>query len=319
MKASILKDSLIRKFDKKLDAIIREDLKILAEIKSYTIRSGGKRIRPILHYCLCQLLGYDGKSWLDVGAIAELIHAASLLHDDVVDEAPTRRGQQSVGAKFGNKTAILTGDYLLACGIDHLNGLGYPALMDLFTQVIKDLSVSELIQMEWEKNPKITLEIYNRVVYGKTASLFGAVSSAAGVLSEISEKEKKKLGQFGIDLGSFFQKKDDAIDYFSPASKSGKVPLKDFYNGLYTYPVLLLLEKADKNDKKLIHSLFAKTERSQGDGVVILSLLSRYQIREQMDLEFKTITDGLIKFLNGFPDSGIRNLLKEQILKLLEE
>ncbi|MBW0435258.1 geranylgeranyl pyrophosphate synthase [Leptospira yasudae] len=319
MKASVFKDSLVRKFDKKLEAIIREDLKILAEIKSYTIKSGGKRIRPILHYCLCQLLGYPGKHWLDVGAIAELIHAASLLHDDVVDEAETRRGLQSVGSKFGNKTAILAGDYLLACGIDHLNGLGYPELMDIFTQVIKDLSVSELIQMEWEKNPKITLEIYNRVVYGKTASLFGAVSASAGVLSEKNEKEKKKLRQFGIDLGSFFQKKDDAIDYFTPASKSGKVPLKDFYNGLYTYPILLLLEKADKNDKKLIHSLFAKEERSQGDGVVILSLLSRYQIREQMDAEFQAIADNLMKFLNSFEESSIRNLLKEQILKLLEE
>ncbi|RHX83162.1 polyprenyl synthetase family protein [Leptospira stimsonii] len=319
MKVSVLKDSLVRKFDKKLEAIIREDLKILAEIKTYTIRSGGKRIRPILHYCLCQLLGYSGKYWLDVGAIAELIHAASLLHDDVVDEAETRRGLQSVGSKFGNKTAILAGDYLLACGIDHLNGLGYPELMDVFTQVIKDLSVSELIQMEWEKNPKITLEIYNRVVYGKTASLFGAVTSAAGILSEKSEKEKKKLRQFGIDLGSFFQKKDDAIDYFSPASKSGKVPLKDFYNGLYTYPILLLLENADKNDKKLVHSLFAKSERSPGDGVVILSLLSRYQVREQMDSEFQNIAENLMKFLNGFEESGIRNLLKDQILKLLEE
>lgn len=319
MKVSVLKDSLVRKFDKKLEAIIREDLKILAEIKTYTIRSGGKRIRPILHYCLCQLLGYSGKYWLDVGAIAELIHAASLLHDDVVDEAETRRGLQSVGSKFGNKTAILAGDYLLACGIDHLNGLGYPELMDIFTQVIKDLSVSELIQMEWEKNPKITLDIYNRVVYGKTASLFGAVTLAAGVLSEKEDKEKKKLRQFGIELGSFFQKKDDAIDYFSPASKSGKVPLKDFYNGLYTYPILLLLEKADKNDKKLIHSLFAKSERSQGDGVVILSLLSRYKIREQMDAEFQRIADNLMKFLNSFSESGIRNLLKDQILKLLEE
>lgn len=319
MKVSVLKDSLIRKFDKKLETIIREDLKILSEIKTYTIQSGGKRIRPILHYCLCQLLGYSGKHWLDVGAIAELIHAASLLHDDVVDEAETRRGLQSVGSKFGNKTAILAGDYLLACGIGHLNGLGYPELMEVFTQVIKDLSVSELIQMEWEKNPKITLDIYNKIIYGKTASLFAVVCVSAGILSDKNEKEKKKLRQFGIDLGSFFQKKDDAIDYFTSASKSGKIPLKDFYNGLYTYPILLLLDRADRNDKKLIHSLFAKPERSQGDGIVILSLLSRYQIRERMDAEFQTIADNLLEFLNGFSESTVRNLLEEQILKLLDE
>ncbi|PJZ68785.1 geranylgeranyl pyrophosphate synthase [Leptospira perolatii] len=316
MKGKGLKELLIRKFDKKLKEIIDEDLEILSEIKDYTIQSGGKRIRPILHYCVCKILGYRGEKWADVGAIAELIHAASLLHDDVVDEAETRRGIPSVGAKFGNKTAILAGDYLLACGIDHLNSLGSSELMDLFTKVIKDLSVSELIQMEWEKNSKITSEIYDSVVYGKTASLFGAVSEAAGILVELPKKSRKKLHDFGIRLGFLFQKQDDAIDYFQAGNQTGKVPLKDFKNGLYTYPVLKLLEKSDRNDKKLVHSLFGKAERNGQDEVVVLSLLNRYNIRKMLNDEFQADIEELLRFLNAYPPTEEGKLVQEQFRKL---
>ncbi|EQA45914.1 polyprenyl synthetase [Leptospira broomii serovar Hurstbridge str. 5399] len=318
MKAKGLKDLLVRKFDKKLYEIIDEDLRLLAEIKDYTIRSGGKRIRPVLHYCMCRILGYKGEKYTDVGAIAELIHAASLLHDDVVDEAQTRRGVPSVGSKFGNKTAILAGDYLLACGIDHLNSLGSPSLMDLFTQVIKDLSISELIQMEWERNPKLDLGIYDRVVYGKTASLFGAVCQAAGILAETPKKSLKKLHEFGIRLGSLFQKQDDAIDYFQAGEQTGKIPLKDFKNGLYTYPVLKLLEHADKNDKKLTHSLFAKDDRNSQDEMVILSLLNRYNIRKTLNEEFQADVEELLRFLKGYPETPEGALVKEQFRKLTE-
>ncbi|EPG74291.1 polyprenyl synthetase [Leptospira fainei serovar Hurstbridge str. BUT 6] len=318
MKAKGLKDLLVRKFDKKLYEIIDEDLRLLAEIKDYTIRSGGKRIRPVLHYCICRILGYKGEKYTDVGAIAELIHAASLLHDDVVDEAQTRRGVPSVGSKFGNKTAILAGDYLLACGIDHLNSLGSPSLMDLFTQVIKDLSISELIQMEWERNPKLDLSIYDRVVYGKTASLFGAVCQAAGILAEAPKKSLKKLHEFGARLGSLFQKQDDAIDYFQAGEQTGKIPLKDFKNGLYTYPILKLLERADKNDKKLTHSLFAKEERNSQDEMVILSLLNRYNIRKSLNEEFQADVEELLRFLKGYPETEEGALVKEQFRKLTE-
>jgi octaprenyl-diphosphate synthase len=154
MKSKIKIQSVLSKFDKNLDSIIHEDIPILKKIKKQVITSGGKRIRPFSHYLFCQFLNVKDVSWLDVGSVAELIHAASLLHDDVVDNAPIRRGKPTIGASFGNKTAILAGDYLLACGISRLNSLGNPELMEIFSQVLRDLSVSELLQMEWEKNPK---------------------------------------------------------------------------------------------------------------------------------------------------------------------
>ena len=303
---------MIKIFDSKLDDIIHEDLPILKKIKKHVIESGGKRIRPLTHSFLCQLLGYRGKLWQDVGAIAELIHGASLLHDDVVDGAELRRGEPTIGKLYGNKTAILAGDYLLASGIEHLNKLQNPALMDSFTTVIRDLSVGELLQMEWEKSPKITLKIYERIIYGKTSSLFGAVAETAGIISGISSPKIKELKTFGITMGNLFQKKDDYIDYFETEKSSGKQALKDFQNGLYTYPILILLEKAKKNQKE-VHQLLAEPRKTPENIVQILNYMEEYKIQQEIKVHLKKDTDYLIQFLYQFPENKYRKLMLERI------
>jgi len=308
---------IIKKFDKKLEQIIQEDLPILKKIKIHVIESGGKRIRPLIHYFLTQLYGYKGKYWLDVGAIAELIHGASLLHDDVVDLAELRRGKPTVGKLYGNKTAILAGDYLLACGIHHLNQLHSPALMDSFTQVIRDLAVGELIQMEWEKSPKITMEIYNKIIYGKTASLFGAVGQTAGILCELSSKEISILYKFGITLGMLFQKKDDFIDYFQESKDSGKTSLKDFQNGLFTYPVILLLENCNSSEKKQVIHLITKPEKSQDDEKEILDLMKQKQIKEKILDLLKLDLKFLLDFMKKFEESSIKKIMIEKLEEIL--
>ncbi len=308
---------IIKKFDKKLEQIIQEDLPILKKIKTHVIESGGKRIRPLTHYFLTQLYGYKGKYWLDVGAIAELIHGASLLHDDVVDSAELRRGRPTVGKLYGNKTAILAGDYLLACGIHHLNQLHSPALMDSFTKVIRDLAVGELIQMEWEKSPKITMEIYNKIIYGKTASLFGAVGQTAGILCELSSKEISILYKFGITLGMLFQKKDDFIDYFQESKDSGKTSLKDFQNGLFTYPVILLLENCNSSEKKQVIHLITKPEKSQDDEKEILNWMKQKQIKEKILDLLKLDLKFLLDFLKKFEDSSVKKIMIEKLEEIL--
>lgn len=308
---------IIRKFDKKLDEIIHEDLPILIEIKKHVIDSGGKRIRPLTHFFLTELYGYKGKSWQDVGAIAELIHGASLLHDDVVDGADLRRGKPTVGKLYGNKTAILAGDFLLASGIEHLNKLNSPALMDSFTRVIRDLAVGELIQMEWEKNSRITIEIYNKVIYGKTASLFGAVAETAGILCGLPDKEIKSLHKFGITMGSLFQKKDDFIDYFQESKESGKTPLKDYSNGLFTYPVILLLDKCNSYERSQIITLVTKPVKTEYDKKTILEWMENKSIR--LDIQNSLKADGhfLVKFLKKFEDNSIRKLMIEKLEEIL--
>jgi octaprenyl-diphosphate synthase len=304
---------IIKVYDSKLESIIHEDLPILKKIKKHVIESGGKRIRPLTHYFLCQLLGYKGNLWQDVGAIAELIHGASLLHDDVVDGAESRRGKPTVGSLYGNKTAILSGDYLLASGIEHLNGLKNSALMDSYTRVIRDLAVGELLQMEWEKNPKITLGIYDKIIFGKTSSLFGAVAETAGILAELPGEKIRELHTFGVTMGNLFQKKDDYIDYFDAKKDSGKEPLKDFHNGLYTYPILVLLNLVSKENKKEIHTLLSKESKSSADGKTILEFMERARVREKISDDLRMDAEYLIKFLEKFPEKKIKKLMIERI------
>jgi octaprenyl-diphosphate synthase len=298
----------IRKIDSTLDSIIREDLKILKDIKKYTIESGGKRIRPILHLVFCDILECNHKSKWEVASITELIHAASLLHDDVVDSADTRRGKKTVGAKFGNKTAILAGDFLLACGIERLNRVGNQLLMDCFTQVIRDLSVSELLQMQWEKNPKITMDTYEKIIYGKTASLFGAATESAAILAGQDRTTSKKFQEFGVLLGNIFQKRDDLLDYFTDSKTSGKDFLKDFHNQLYTYPVLVLREFANSKDRKDLPKIIETSNESK-----ILELMEKYNIHEIIQDEIQDGIHELMNFLTEFPEKKSKSLLMEQL------
>lgn len=316
MKSKFNIQSILSQFDKNLDKIIHEDIPILKKIKKQVISSGGKRIRPFSHYLFCQFLNVKDVSWLDVGSVAELIHAASLLHDDVVDNAPIRRGKPTIGASFGNKTAILAGDYLLACGISRLNALGNPELMEIFSQVLRDLSVSELLQMEWEKNPNITLKIYDQIIYGKTASLFGVCTEAAAILAKETKERRKEFRQFGVRLGKLFQKKDDCLDYFEDSKTSGKEFLKDFKNGLYTYPVLVLRSKLSLIEKRKLNQLFRKETRDTQDEKTILDLMSQKKIPNLLHQELEKEKNDLLVFLHQFPKSEERELFIEQLGRL---
>ncbi len=311
--------TIINQYNKKLDFVIKEDLSILKDIKRKVIDSGGKRIRPLTHYFFSQLLHYKGIEWLDVGTIAELIHAASLLHDDVIDGAEVRRGKPTVGKLYGNKTAILAGDFLLACGIDHLNKLNNPELMRIFTGVIRDLSVGELIQMQWEKNPKIKMHEYNKIIFGKTASLFGAVCETAGVLAKSDTNLINRLRKFGIDMGMIFQIKDDYIDYFQSSENSGKVQMKDFLNGLFTYPIIVLKEKSSKLELKEIVAIFAKSKRSLSDISRIHELLYKYEIKKYCLAELTNLSNSLIETLLNFEDNEIRKNMLYKIEELVAE
>ncbi|MCG6147876.1 polyprenyl synthetase family protein [Leptospira levettii] len=316
MKSKVNIQSILSKFDKNIDNIIHEDIPILKKIKKQVITSGGKRIRPFAHYLFCQFLEVKDVSWLDVGSVAELIHAASLLHDDVVDNAPIRRGKPTIGANFGNKTAILAGDYLLACGISRLNSLGNPELMEIFSQVLRDLSVSELLQMEWEKNPKITLKIYDQIIYGKTASLFGVCTESAAILAHKTKSERKQYRQFGVRLGKLFQKKDDCLDYFEDSKTSGKEFLKDFKNGLFTYPVLLLRSKLNIIERSKLNRMFQKEFRDENDEKTILNLMNSKNIPNILHKELELEKNDLLLFLNQFPKTEERELFIEQLNRL---
>jgi octaprenyl-diphosphate synthase len=307
---------LVKSVDKKISEIVTADIKILARIKKQVLISGGKRIRPVVHYYFAKMLDYDGQEWRDVAAIGELIHAASLLHDDVIDGADERRGRPTVNVIYGNKPAILAGDFLLGCGFDHLRTLhdALP-LFEIFTRVIRMLSVGELLQMEWEKNLALKDEIYRKIILGKTGSLFGAMVESAAVLSGLEGAERRRYRDFGERMGHLFQIRDDYLDYFS--EETGKPPLQDFRRGLVTKPLLILMRRLGGSDRAAFKRVWlSDAVRNSAEGIGSLRrYLEKSGVQRLLFQEIELEIHALMKFVRGHNHS----MFREGILTNLSE
>jgi octaprenyl-diphosphate synthase len=309
---------IIKQVDRKLDQIIKEDLPFFKIVKRFITSSGGKRIRPLTHYYFCKLLNSKEKEWVDVAAIGELIHAASLLHDDVIDNSHQRRGKPTLHILYGNKRAILGGDYLLACGIDHLRKLKHSStLLPIFTRVIRNLSVSEILQMEYENNSHLTIEIYEKIILGKTADLFSAMTESAAILSSIHKEKVFVYRDYGLKMGRLFQIRDDYLDYFSNEKELGKELYQDFYRGIITYPLLVLKKKLNTKEKKMIFYQWYDSEKRKNHLNIVLELMEKYQIRKKIAIEIEEMVHSLMHFIREHQTENTKE--KEEMLKTLNK
>ncbi|MBL8018422.1 MAG: polyprenyl synthetase family protein [Leptospirales bacterium] len=304
----------LKQVEAKLGKIIGEDLPILKKIKKYTIEGGGKRIRPLTHFYTLRMLGSEHKEWVDVGAIGELIHNASLLHDDVVDKSDLRRGKPSAPVLFGNKTVVLAGDYLLACGLNHLSTLEQSKeLLVIFSRTIRLLSSGELLQMEWEGNLKTTTKTYEQIIYCKTGCLFGAMTESAALLARKSSKEIAAYRQFGERLGRYFQIRDDYIDYFADAKDSGKTEMQDYERGLITWPVLKLFEAGGSKARGAITRIWKDRTANLPD---MLRLMDELQLKSRLSRALETELNHLLAFAEKHPPSAYRDTLASTLAAL---
>ncbi|MDH5655942.1 MAG: polyprenyl synthetase family protein [Spirochaetia bacterium] len=314
------KKEFIAKIDQKMGQILKDDLKILSKIKKFVIKSGGKRVRPVIHYYFTEMLGYKGKNWQDIGAVGELIHAASLLHDDVIDDSERRRGQPTLHALYNNKTAILAGDYLLGCAFDHLRTLGQNnEFFGIFTSVVRMLSAGELLQMQWQSNLKIPEKVYDRIIFCKTASLFGAMVASSAVLCGLDAQTADKYRQFGETMGRIFQIRDDYLDYFTPPSVTGKPAFQDFERGIVTRPVILMQKKLGSSDKITLKKIWSSDDmrKSEEGKVVLKTLLLKSGIQNKMEAEIEEGIHSLMHFVRQHDVSPIREKILENLNELM--
>ena len=233
-----VKDSLL--------AIIPPDSAVLAETVQYSLTGGGKYLRPVVTLLSGAATGPQNaeqqRHTVEVSAVAEMIHVATLLHDDVIDVSELRRGKQTVRSKWGNKVSILSGDYLLAQASLKLSLLGNVRLVSIFAQVLADLCDGEVEQMHTSFSLTPSWESYHKKTIGKTASLFSAGCESAGVINQLPEEQIQALKTYGRNFGIAFQIMDDLLDYTATEAEMGKPVLDDLRNGLLTAPILLALE-----------------------------------------------------------------------------
>jgi octaprenyl-diphosphate synthase len=227
----------------------------------HLLKSGGKRMRPALLLLAAQLCGYTGSRRVQIGAALELLHSATLLHDDVVDFSQLRRGRPSANTLWGNRRAILAGDFFYARASAMIVEDGDLDILWVFANTIRSMAEGELLQLERSYDPSITESHYFHVIERKSAVLLSAATENGAILGGVTRAERRRLADFGRELGLAFQLRDDALDYEAGEKVLGKPPYTDIREGKVTLPLLLALKRCTSTERDVIGSVIKSAAR----------------------------------------------------------
>lgn len=242
-----LADELAR-VDEHIGTILDSDTALVREVGRYVMQSQGKKLRPILAILASQAFGYRGKDDTKIAAALELVHTATLLHDDVIDKAPLRRGRPTVNAKWGDDVAILIADYLYANAFNLALETLKPKVLSVVCQVTAKMCEGEMFQIE-KRNSLLTPEDYLRIVRNKTAYLFSACTGLGSILGNAPEHETVLLTSYGLNFGIAFQITDDTLDLVAEDADLGKEHWADIRNGKQTLPLIHTFQVANPTDQ----------------------------------------------------------------------
>lgn len=230
-----------------VDALIRRrldsDVAMIGSIADYIIAGGGKRLRPVLVLLAAGATGYQGTQRINLAAVVEFIHTATLLHDDVVDESDLRRGQKTANARFGNAASVLVGDFLYSRAFQMMLDAGNMRIMEVLADATNTIAEGEVLQLMNAHNAAISENEYLDVIRRKTAKLFQAAAQLGAILGGASPELENGLAQYGMHLGSAFQLIDDVLDYSGDASVTGKNIGDDLNEGKPTLPLIYVLHR----------------------------------------------------------------------------
>lgn len=264
----------------------------------------GKRLRAKL---ILKIAG-NSLSVVKTAAIVEMIHAASLLHDDVIDDAYTRRSKPSLNALYGNKTAIMLGDILYSKGFLELNNIG-PDVAKVISNAVVQLSLGELKDVSLSKTFNLDKEVYLEMIYQKTASLMEASAGAAALLAG---KSKEAYMTYGRNLGIAFQMIDDLLDITADATTLGKPALHDFEEGKTTLPYIYLHEVLDSDEKEKLRSLHAK-KLSTEEQLWIKMKMQEHQVIQKSYEEAKVLIVEAIELMNSRGEDALSSIAMQMI------
>ena len=265
--------------EEKIKTKLSSKVDLIEEMTKYQLRTGGKRLRALLTLQSAKLCGYSkGTRDVNLAACVELIHAATLMHDDVIDNGEIRRGKKTLNRIWGNQSSILVGDYILSRCFEMMVDDGEKEVLKLLSSTSAEISQGEVLQLQHKGEIDMLEETYLKIITAKTASLFAAATKVGSILSNKENKTKEALEFYGKNLGLTFQIADDALDYNSEIKLFGKEIGNDFYEGKITLPIILLYQKANQDEKKDLKQFFEKKNRSENEFNQVLILIKKYNI-----------------------------------------
>jgi|TARA_A100001011_G_scaffold396358_1_gene493990 octaprenyl-diphosphate synthase len=277
-----LKNSVEEKLvlvEEKIKSKLSSDVGLVQKMTDYHIQTGGKKLRALLTLGSSKLCGYSkGGRDINLAACVELIHSATLMHDDVIDVGDLRRGKKTLNSIWGNQSSILVGDYLLSRCFEMMVEDGNLEILKLLSSTSSKIAQGEVLQLQHKGEIDMLEETYLKIISSKTAALFAAATKVGAILSNKENKEKDALEFYGKNLGLTFQIADDTLDYNSELKLFGKKIGKDFFEGKITLPIILLFQRLTNKEKDEIQNFFKKETRSESDLSITLALIKKYNI-----------------------------------------
>jgi len=277
-----LKESVDEKLalvEERIKSKLTSDVELVQKMTDYHILTGGKKLRALLTLGSAKLCGYTkGGRDINLAACVELIHGATLMHDDVIDVGDLRRGKKTLTSIWGNQSSILIGDYLLSRCFEMMVDDGNLEILKLLSSTSAKIAQGEVLQLQHKGETDMLEETYLKIISSKTAALFSASTKVGAILTNAESKEKDALDFYGKNIGLTFQIADDTLDYNSELKTFGKKLGKDFFEGKITLPIILLFQKINTLEKQKIDSFFKQDIRSASDLSYTLGLIKKYNI-----------------------------------------
>ena len=283
----------------------------IPEITKHIFESGGKKIRPLLCIATAEALNYKLDKHILLAATIEFIHTATLLHDDVVDESSTRRGEKTANILWDNKSSILVGDFLFSRAFQLMVATKSLSILEVLSNAAAIIAESEVLQLTNIKNINIGLKTYFKIIEGKTAELFSAACETGAMIATSNLNQIKSFKSYGKSIGICFQLIDDYLDYKGDKKIMGKLMGNDFFNSKLTYPIIITLNEGTYSEKEKIENLFKKKQKTQNDLKLILEILDNNNALKKTKIEAIKWSKKAKKEIQKIPQNPITILLQE--------
>ena len=297
--------------EEKIKLKLTSNVELVQKMTDYHLDTGGKRLRALLTLSSAKMCGYSkGTRDINLAACVELIHSATLMHDDVIDNGSIRRGKKTLNKIWDNHSSVLVGDYLLSRCFEMMVEDGNIEVLKLLSSTSSKIAQGEILQLQHQGEVDMLEETYLKIISAKTAELFSAATKVGAILSDMKTKEKEALEFYGRNLGLTFQIADDTLDYNSDLKLFGKKIGQDFYEGKITLPIILLFQKANDLEKAKLKDIFSKNLRNDNDLNYSLSLIKKYNIIEACYQKAKHYINIASNSLSVFNDCEEKNILE---------
>ena len=307
---SIIGEELLT-FEKKFEKSVKSNIPLLDRVMKYIIKRKGKQLRPMFVFLSAKLHGDINESTYRAAALVEMLHTATLVHDDVVDESYERRGFFSINALWKNKIAVLVGDYLLSKGLLLSTTHKEYTHLDIMSDAVRKMSEGELLQIEKSRNLNLNEKVYFEIIENKTASLLSAACGIGAFSTTQNEATTNRMKLFGEKVGIAFQIKDDLFDYGS--EKIGKPTGNDIQERKLTLPLIYTLNKVDKQTaRQLVYIIKNKNRDKEKVAIVIAEVIKAGGILYATN-KMNAYRDEAIAILHEFDETPVRKALEELV------